>query len=792
MSVYLTSQSSSYLQSMKIDAANLTAITAAKDNALAKLQITLMTGDPIDAATVNFLIDYHNDSQANMDAMRQFLDGPDRKLEYYLDTVRQGIAPALAPFLANGIFVPNKDRRSVLIAAGLGHGSNANAEPPATAIAALAQGGIFRYPDSSLDHDGAALARTWAEHYIGHAASRNLPIADELMDAYVNLGVLDSTQFIRDTLLAGNSASKPLMDAYLALNPIDANSLDPAWDAMLTGMNLDKGFLARIGLPSSPNPPLYGWVTLAMKQIKDTPLHKPVDKALLAQLRDVSPMAAAWIAYDRLHRQISDPGRPELEPALLDAVGAYNKDVLASTANRALEWWLRPTNELMDGDGLPNDGRVRTNTPQIKVDLYGMGGAPQVGDKLKFYLDGTENKTVTLTADDIGKGFVLVTPASALNYNQNYAITTAIESKADQSLSPLSTPLRIVADNTGPHTINSFSYPLNGKNYGALIFNEPIDGTPNLAGLSVEVRVNGNWQAVPFAVHALGRMVNFELPAGLSAEVRYAIKDTAGNVGTQTLSIALNTSETGPGLLSSYPGPHQLAGMMDHNAYQALHQVDPTAARGWFTRYSNAGLLGPAPAPPAPPPGQGPGPAPAPGASDPLSPDDLLALDVETLVHQVFMGRFDGLDRLLKEQLASVQKINEDMSRLSDVLGAVNALVEHIPSEAERSKKIGDIYSGHTPLGNKINAAILAIPGLRLFEENQTDGLYHGGMVTKGGLLAVQQTLKAKLDSLSNMQQHETLRMQMMNSKRLEVLTAISNIMEAANNCKKDILRNMA
>ncbi|WP_374608484.1 hypothetical protein [Diaphorobacter nitroreducens] len=799
MNVYLDNQSSAYLGAMKVNTSSATALESAKDDALNRLRITLRTGDPIDAGAVLFLVDYYNDSPAAMNEMKQFLYDEGHLAHYLSNNYLSGpITPSLAPLLAHGGFAPDLTIRNQNLYKGLLNGKAQQLAPPAVAIEALARTNLYFNAGSGSVGYSADFAQEFAEHYIEYATDRKLPIEDSLVDAYVRIDVTHAKAFIHDRLLEGNHDSRALMDAYLELNPIDPASSTP-WDAMLTGMNLDSGFLGRIGLPSSPLPKLHGWVTLAMKQIKETPLHQPVDKTLLAQLGNVSPMAAAWVAYDRLHRLISDPGRPTLEPALLDAVGAYNKDVLASTANRALEWWLRPTNELMDGDGLPNDGRVRTNMPQIKVDLFGMGGAPQAGDKLKFYLDGTENKTLTLTADDISKGFVLVTPASALNYNQNYTVTTAIESKTDQSLSPLSTPLRIVPDNVGPHTINSYSYALNGKAYGALIFNEPIDGTPNLGGLSVEVRVNGNWQAVPFAVHALGRMVNLELPAGPTAEVRYSIKDTAGNVGSQTLSIALSPNETGPGLLSSYPGPNQLAGMMDHNAYQALHQVDPTAARGWYTRYSNAGLLGlgPAPAPPAPPPGQAPAPgvpgaSGSPGVAGPLSAQEIQTLDLETLVHRVLIGRFDRMDELLKEQLANIQKVNEDMAKLTEVMTAVNALVEHVPSEAERSKKVQDLYSGHEPLGHKINAAILAIPGLRLFEENKIDGLYHGGSVTKGGLLAVQQTLKAKLDSMSNLQQHETLRMQMMNSKRLEVLTAISNIMEAASNAKKDILRNMA
>ena len=78
--------------------------------------------------------------------------------------------------------------------------------------------------------------------------------------------------------------------------------------------------------------------------------------------------------------------------------------------------------------------------------------------------------------------------------------------------------------------------------------------------------------------------------------------------------------------------------------------------------------------------------------------------------------------------------------------------------------------------------------------KNRSLAFLGGGQMAEaliGGLLAVQTNLKAKLDSMSNMQQHETLRTQMMNSKRLECLTAISNLLEAANNCKKEILRNL-
>ncbi len=808
----LEASTQAYLKGRNISLTS-TAVDQAKDAALTSLKNALRTGDPVDAQAVAFLMDYFNDSDPDIATLRSTLYGSDALMDGYVITQKRPMTDALTPLMMSAQFAPDIAKRDATVLAALRNGNTMGGQPPVQALAMLATLPSFTNPagTSPASVTGKQAAAYFAEQFISKAAASGQAVPLDLLNTYIAFNPLAATAFLDGVLVSHwTTAHDGLLDAYRQLNPLGANS--PVNGVTTLPGDLNSSF-------DTDPPAIKGWSWFALQRlIADTAAGRPLDEAMLRQLNQVNPFAAAYAGWMKLADQL-DKGEG-FHALSLEVLAGVKPDLAKAFALTRLEQSFGVPNALMqvdangiitrDADGLTND-----TTPTFRVDLNAMGKALKAGDKLQLYIDETFKTELDLTAESIARGWIDITSTDLSAWQGAHSATMRIKDGVTGALSEQTPGVQFTLDSTAATVIGS-SWASTFEGFEIWI---EFDSASELASVSKPTTIEVVKKPPPpyfgdpifefysvdgITVDAVTKRIKLNAPGTVidphtiaAINVGFSsISDVAGNTGEVSASVSNNGRPNqeviprGP-TTNPTPTPPPPQRMLDHSALIALQNLDAAAATKWRDFYTHAGLLGTAPAPaPAPATGNGT------GTSPPLTAEELLNLDLETLVYRTFMGRFDAIDDLLKQQLASVQKINEDMAKLSDLLGAVNGLVERIPADTAPSKRISEIDPKVEDAsdGTKINAAIAQIPGLILFDETKgipAPGQYNRGFVTKGGLLAVQTNLKAKLDSMSNMQQHETLRTQMMNSKRLECLTAISNLLEAANNCKKEILRNL-
>lgn len=350
MSIYLDSQSSAYLDARGIGASNAQAMESDLQNAMQTLSLSLQTGEPVDPDMVHFIMDYHNDSNdstTGFPALTSFLYAPQptlgnkSRVDYYLTTLNRPLTDALAPLLSSALFAPTPAARYANLYIGLNNAKTLNLPPPAEALTVLAQAGPFDPDNNSSTTNnttGTAAVKLFAEYHIDLSISKKQPIDAAVLDAYIASDPATARTFIGTKLKAGNLDQKQLMDAYLALNP---NNATPAYT--VNELGLDTNFLT---LVNATQQPLTGWASMAVKQLLSRP-DKPVDAALLAQLKEVAPQAAAWVSYQLLKAQIAVPS-PTLSSAALSTLGAYHQALMITVAKEQLNGQLTRGNYLDD------------------------------------------------------------------------------------------------------------------------------------------------------------------------------------------------------------------------------------------------------------------------------------------------------------------------------------------------------------------------------------------------------------------------------------------------------------
>jgi len=639
------------------------------------------------------------------------------------------------------------------------------------------------------------------------SADPELPTLDPALLS--NLDDFDKAAMLGVELTRTQTPSKN-MDLYRQLNPMGARG-SPIPGGTL---GLDIGFKNFPGTGTAPA--IGGWAVLAMKSLHDSmAAGRPLDTNLLAQLKDVSAYAAAWVSWDILVEQSNNPAYPSLHPALLETLGSFSRDALVWMCESQLGKRLQPTNALFSDTGTAGDNV--TSSGLVTVDLLGMGVTPKVGDKLFLNVNGTPNgqaagsytyatnPAYTLTQDDISRGTVVMATTAGNLLDGTYTATSKILSGLTVSVA--STPLTFTVDKTAPAAnwaaSSSYLYASGGALYGTISVPDSLDGSYGKA----YYKAGTVWTEIAdTTVDAVNQRLNFKLPAGVTSPVSitYRARDQAGNMGGEGDEhvLATNASPTYTSGLAKSSLPLAVApkaALLDHFAYEALKAVDPAGAQSWYARFQDAGLVGPVPPPPPlpppapPPPPVGPPPPPPPPGE---SPEELMEFDLETLLWKVYTYRAQEVEDQLKAQISVTQAKNEMMGKLNSLLGAMNEMAARIPSSTAEGLGIKDVFTSEPAksdmvgLGNKINAAIAQVPGLSVFSENNPSGTLDPSKVTKAGLTGAINQIRSQLDSLGNNQQTEMLRLQSLTTKRNECFNILTNHMDKVSSVRERIIDN--
>jgi prefoldin subunit 5 len=215
-----------------------------------------------------------------------------------------------------------------------------------------------------------------------------------------------------------------------------------------------------------------------------------------------------------------------------------------------------------------------------------------------------------------------------------------------------------------------------------------------------------------------------------------------------------------------------------------------------------------------------------------ISPANIQGMDLETALMAVQQQRTNLLETELKQQIESVQQKNDQISKLNQLMGSLNAAAAKAPAGAKATDKV-DLGGSASEISDAYKAAGMTVPpelqnasepflvtlvdgtkipvdaaGKKEAEDykdrnwafRSTDYSGKKGIVsikdnpvsvTKGDLDAAIQTVKSQIDSLSNTQQMDMLRLQSLSNKRNEAFDVMTNFIKKMQENRSSIIGNM-
>jgi len=194
-----------------------------------------------------------------------------------------------------------------------------------------------------------------------------------------------------------------------------------------------------------------------------------------------------------------------------------------------------------------------------------------------------------------------------------------------------------------------------------------------------------------------------------------------------------------------------------------------------------------------------------------LSAEHIQSMDLETAMLAVQSNRANLLETQLKDQIASVQAKNEQISKLNALMGTLNAVAAKFKTQSSAGDTLAKQYNDKDELKNRADnlkgtlndhLAAAGIKPLDLMpsgkhEVKDSKGNKTGAVtfdintVSKGELEGVIAQLKGNIDSMSNTQQMDMLRLQSLSNKRNEAFDLMSNFIKKMQDSRSSILGNM-
>ncbi len=191
------------------------------------------------------------------------------------------------------------------------------------------------------------------------------------------------------------------------------------------------------------------------------------------------------------------------------------------------------------------------------------------------------------------------------------------------------------------------------------------------------------------------------------------------------------------------------------------------------------------------------------GAIGGTQPLDIKGMDLETAMMAVQSNRANLLEAQLKNQIASVQTKNDQIAKLNAALLSLNRVGA---STARATDKLDALLAPNDyRLEKEINATLVSA-GIRPFGQTKgrtlqwsptskgDEGMLVGGIngsVTKAQLDGAAQQIKAQIDSMSNSQQMDMLRLQSLSNKRNEAFETMTNFIKKMQDNRSAIIGNM-
>lgn len=153
-------------------------------------------------------------------------------------------------------------------------------------------------------------------------------------------------------------------------------------------------------------------------------------------------------------------------------------------------------------------------------------------------------------------------------------------------------------------------------------------------------------------------------------------------------------------------------------------------------------------------------------------------MDLETAMLAVQSKRANMLESQLKDQIEVVKAKNTHMSKLNEVMSAFNTVLAKAPNGVTTATKVEGWEKGDVSFWAAVNVA----------KENNVP---LPELVEKGHIDSFIQGLKTQIDSASNTQQMDMLRLQSLSNKRNEAFETMTNFMKKMQDNRNSIVGNM-
>ena len=189
----------------------------------------------------------------------------------------------------------------------------------------------------------------------------------------------------------------------------------------------------------------------------------------------------------------------------------------------------------------------------------------------------------------------------------------------------------------------------------------------------------------------------------------------------------------------------------------------------------------------------------APSGVNQISLNNIQGMDLETAMLSVQTNRANLLEGQLKSQIEGVQAKNESISKLNEALGQLNKIAALFGGSAKATDTaVGtSMKNGDYQMEKEANTALQAA-GLKVFDGaggRDLTGSFVANSVngnsTKGQIDGAIQQIKSAIDSASNSQQMDMLRLQSLSNKRNEAFETMTNFIKKMQDSRNSIIGNM-
>ena len=179
---------------------------------------------------------------------------------------------------------------------------------------------------------------------------------------------------------------------------------------------------------------------------------------------------------------------------------------------------------------------------------------------------------------------------------------------------------------------------------------------------------------------------------------------------------------------------------------------------------------------------------------------DLSSMDIETALMMVQSQRVSMLDGQLKDQIAEVQKRNELTGQLNEMQSKLNAMKATLKNDAGATDKIADTDANRQSAHEYASIALslgmspdpITVKNVQ-YDQNGAVKSFEldNWRPEKQNVERQLADVKSQLDTASNSQQMDMLRLQSMSNKRNEAFDVMTNFIKKMQDSRSSIIGNM-